>query len=53
VDCSPDPRLKAEEYRLWLADPLAQYNIENAKLALGYQTPAVPITRKKAASRKG
>jgi type I restriction enzyme M protein len=53
VDCSPDHRLKAEEYRLWLADPLAQYNIENAKLALGYQTPAVPITRKKRHHAKG
>jgi hypothetical protein len=52
VDCSPDHRLKEEQYRLWLADPLALYGVENAKLAPGYQAAAAPITRK-SASRKG
>lgn len=51
VDCSPDHRLKEEQYRLWLADPLALYGVENAKLAPGYQAPAAPITRQ-SASRK-
>ncbi|MDR1888086.1 MAG: WYL domain-containing protein [Zoogloeaceae bacterium] len=40
VDCSPDHRLTDEQYRLWLADPLALYGVENAKLAPGYQAPA-------------
>jgi len=40
VDCSPDHRLKEEQYRLWLSDPLALYGVENAKLAPGYQSPA-------------
>lgn len=39
VDCSPDHRLKEEQYRLWLCDPLALYGVENAKLAPGYQAP--------------
>jgi predicted DNA-binding transcriptional regulator YafY len=39
VDCSPDHRLIEEQYRLWLADPLALYGVENAKLAPGYQAP--------------
>jgi len=39
VDCSPDHRLTEEQYRLWLADPLALYGVENAKLAPGYQAP--------------
>ena len=39
VDCSPDHRLKEEQYRLWLSDPLALYGVENAKLAPGYQAP--------------
>ncbi len=38
VDCSPDHRLKEEQYRLWLRDPLALYGVENAKLAPGYQS---------------
>ena len=42
VDCSPDHRLTEEQYRLWLADPLALYGVENAKLAPGYQAPAIP-----------
>jgi hypothetical protein len=39
VDCSPDHRLTEEQYRLWLADPLALYGVENASLAPGYQSP--------------
>ena len=37
VDCSPDHRLKEEQYRLWLSDPLVLYGVESAKLAPGYQ----------------
>ena len=51
VDCSPDHRLKEEQYRLALSDPLALYGVENAKLAPGYQAPAAPKEQKKA-SRK-
>lgn len=39
VDCSPEHSLTEEQYRLWLADPLALYGVENAKLAPGYQSP--------------
>ncbi|MDR1968935.1 MAG: WYL domain-containing protein [Burkholderiaceae bacterium] len=39
VDCSPDHHLAEEQYRLWLADPLALYGVENAKLAPGYRSP--------------
>ncbi len=39
VDCSPDHRLKEEQHRLWLSDPLALYGVENAKLAPGYRPP--------------
>ncbi|MDP5573920.1 WYL domain-containing protein [Pseudomonas aeruginosa] len=46
VDCSPDHRLKEEQYRLWLSDPLALYGVENAKLAPGYQSPAAKASRK-------
>lgn len=46
VDCSPDHRLKEEQYRLWLSDPLALYGVENAKLAPGYQAPAAKASRK-------
>ena len=46
VDCSPDHRLKEEQYRLWLSDPLALYGVENAKLAPGYQAPATKTSRK-------
>jgi len=46
VDCSPDHRLTDEQYRLWLADPLALYGVENAKLAPGYQAPATKTLRK-------
>lgn len=46
VDCSPDHRLKEEQYRLWLSDPLALYGVENAKLAPGYQAPAAKKSRK-------
>lgn len=45
VDCSPDHRLKEEQYRLWLSDPLALYGVENAKLAPGYQAPSGPKKR--------
>jgi hypothetical protein len=37
---------KEEHYRLWLADPLALYGVENAKLAPGYQAPAAKTSRK-------
>ena len=40
VDCSSDHRLKEEQYRLWLSDPLALYGVENAKIAPGYRPPA-------------
>ncbi|ASJ23801.1 WYL domain-containing protein [Laribacter hongkongensis] len=46
VDCSPDHRLKEEQYRLALSDPLALYGVENAKLAPGYQAPAAKTLRK-------
>lgn len=46
VDCSSDHRLKEEQYRLWLSDPLALYGVENAKLAPGYQAPAAKASRK-------
>lgn len=39
VDCSPDHSLTEEQYHLWLADPLALYGVENAKLAPGYRLP--------------
>ncbi|MDR0275646.1 MAG: WYL domain-containing protein [Burkholderiaceae bacterium] len=42
VDCSPDHGLTEEQYRLWLADPLALYGVENTKLAPGYQAPRNP-----------
>lgn len=44
VDCSPDHRLKEEQYRLALSDPLALYGVENA--APGYQAPAANTSRK-------
>ncbi len=46
VDCSHDHRLKEEQYRLWLSDPLALYGVENAKLAPCYQAPAAKAARK-------
>ena len=46
VDCSPNHRLKEEQYRLWLSDPLALYGVENATLAPGYQAPAAKTSRK-------
>ncbi len=46
VDCSADHRLKEEQYRLWLSDPLALYGVENAKLAPGYQAPTAKTSRK-------
>ena len=46
VDCSPDHRLKEEQHRLALSDPLALYGVENAKLAPGYQGPAAKTFRK-------
>jgi hypothetical protein len=39
VDCSPEHSLTDEQYRLWLADPLALYGVENAKLAPGISRP--------------
>jgi hypothetical protein len=46
VDCSPDHRLKNEQHRLWLSDPLALYGVENAKLAPRYQASAAKASRK-------
>ncbi len=46
VDCSPDHRLKEEQYRLWLSDPLVLYGVENAKLAPGYQAPGAQASPK-------
>lgn len=46
VDCSPDHRLKEEQYRLWLSDPLALYGVESAKLAPGYQAPVAKMASK-------
>ena len=45
VDCSPDHRLKEEQYRLWLSDPLVLYGVKNTKLAPGYQAPSSPKKR--------
>ena len=45
VDCSPDHSLTEEQYRLWLADPLALYGVENAKLAPGYRPPNTKTAR--------
>lgn len=45
VDCSSDHRLKEEQYRLWLSDPLMLCGVENAKLAPGYQAPSSPKKR--------
>ena len=39
VTCSPDHRLKDEQYRRWLSDALALYGVDNAKLAPGFQVP--------------
>lgn len=39
IDASPDHRLKEEQYRLWLSDPLALYGIDSARLAPGYVPP--------------
>ena len=46
VDCSRDHRLKEEQYRLWLSDPLALYGVESAKLAPGYQALDAYVPRK-------
>ena len=46
VDASPDHSLKEKQYRLWLSDLLALYEVENAKLAPGYQAPAAKTSRK-------
>jgi hypothetical protein len=45
VDCSSDHRLKDEQYRLWLSDPLVLHGVENAKLAPGYEAPSSPKKR--------
>lgn len=39
VDCSPDHRLRGQEFRLWLTVPLALYGVKNAVLAPGYRAP--------------
>lgn len=39
VDCSPKHGLKGKEYRLWLKNPLALYDVSNALLAPGYEIP--------------
>ena len=46
IDASPDHSLQEEQYRLWLSDPLALYGVENAKLAPGYQAPAINTSKK-------
>lgn len=47
VDCSPDHRLKEEQYRLWLIDPLALYGVDNAEHAPGYQFPVAKVAKEK------
>lgn len=37
VDCSPDHSLRRPEYRLWLKEHLALYDVKNAVLAPGVQ----------------
>ncbi|MDO9177677.1 MAG: WYL domain-containing protein [Agitococcus sp.] len=39
VDCSKTHKLKGEDVRLWLSNPLALYGVETAKLAPGYEVP--------------
>lgn len=39
VDCSRRHKLKGEDIRLWLSNPLALYDVETAKLAPGYEAP--------------
>lgn len=39
VDCSPNHRLKGNEYRLWLRNHLALYNVSSAVFAPGYEAP--------------
>ena len=39
VDCSTDHRLDGPEFRLWLRNPLALYDVESARLAPGYSPP--------------
>lgn len=45
VDASSDYRLKKEQHRLWLSEPLALYGMEKAELAPGYRLPAVLTKR--------
>lgn len=47
IDASPDHSLKADQYRLWLRDPLTLYGVENAKLAPGYTAPVNSTSKKK------
>ncbi|MDD5277341.1 MAG: WYL domain-containing protein [Methylovulum sp.] len=39
VDCSPNHCLKGNEYRLWLKNHLALYNVSSASFAPGYEAP--------------
>lgn len=39
VDCSPNHCLKGTEYRLWLRNHLALYNVSSASFAPGYEAP--------------
>lgn len=39
ADCSPDHRLPAREFPLWLRDPFMLYGSNNAQLAPGYVDP--------------
>lgn len=39
VDCSPNHCLKGNEYRLWLKNHLALYNVSSAAFAPGYEAP--------------
>lgn len=45
VDCSPDHSLRGPEYRLWLHDPLALYDVESAAIAPGYVPPPEVLER--------
>lgn len=39
VDCTQDHSLKGQEYRLWLRNHLALYNVSSALFAPGYKVP--------------
>ncbi len=47
VDCSPGHKLKGEEYRLCLKNPLSLYGVSNAILAPGYSSPQTMASKRK------